>query len=284
MNNGAQKPRTSGRGAVTISEVLAAAIRDFADHGFDSEQRLNDWLAQLRAAINASVRSAPAMEEAMRDALTAMFRRLVDKGQIVRAHPGVERFTVARINPKLRLELERRIMASAQLIKLNRAEMIEKTVRRFSGWATSVPKGGSETVDKREVRAEINKPLQSLPFVERRLLTDQGHKLNASISAVIAEDNNAIAAQWYSRWRSLNYNYRPDHKERDGLIYLIRDSWAVKAGLVKVGPAGWSDEITQPGEEISCRCRWVYLYHLRQLPDDMLAVKGKEALRQVRAA
>jgi len=237
---------------VTIAEVLAAAIRDFAEHGFDSEQRLNDWLAQLRAAIEANVRSPPAMEAAMRDALGAIYRRLVDKGQVLRAHPTVERFTVARVAPRLRLELERRIMASAQLIKLNRAEAIEKTVRRFSGWATSVPKGGSETVSRREVKDEVYKPLASLPFVERRVLIDQGHKLNSSISAVIAQDNNAIAAQWYSRWRVAGYNYRPDHKERDGLIYLIRDSWAAKARLVKPGPAGWSDEITQPAEEPFC--------------------------------
>jgi len=237
---------------VTIAEVLAAAIRDFTEHGFDSERRLNDWLAQLRAAIEANVRSPPAMEAAMRDALGAIYRRLVDKGQVLRAHPTVERFTVARVAPRLRLELERRIMASAQLIKLNRAEAIEKTVRRFSGWATSVPKGGSETVSRREVKDEVYKPLASLPFVERRVLIDQGHKLNSSISAVIAQDNNAIAAQWYSRWRVAGYNYRPDHKERDGLIYLIRDSWAAKARLVKPGPAGWSDEITQPAEEPFC--------------------------------
>ena len=269
---------------MTIAEVLAAAIRDFAEHGFDSEQRLNDWLAQLRAAIAASVRSPPAMEAAMRDALGAIYRRLVDRGQVVRAHPGVERFTIARVAPRLRLELERRIMASAQLIRLNRAEMIDKTVRRFSGWATSVPKGGSEAVNRREVKDEVYKPLASLPFVERRVLIDQGHKLNSSISALIAQDNNAIAAQWYSRWKVAGYNYRPDHKERDGLTYLIRDSWAHKAGLVKPGDAGYSDEITQPSVEISCRCHWNYLYHLRQLPDDMLTVKGRATMAAARAA
>lgn len=269
---------------MTVSEVLAAAIRDFAEHGFDSEQRLNDWLAQLREAIRASVRPAPAMEEAMRAALGAIFRKLVDKQGVLKNHPGVDRFTLNRIAPRLRAELDRRILASTSLIRLNRVEMVEKTLRRFSGWATSVPAGGSEQVSRREVKEEVFKPLASLPFVERRLLTDQGHKLNSSISAVLAHDSNAIAAEWYSRWRVAGYQYRPDHKDRDGLVYLIRDSWAAKAGLVKIGPGGWSDEVTQPAEEPYCRCHWNYLYHLRQLPEEMITVKGREALAAAHAA
>lgn len=274
---------------MTISEVIAEAVRDFADKGFASETQLNDWLGRLRAAIGSNLKSTPAMEEAMRDALGAIFKRLVDKGQILRAHPSVSRFTLSRMAPRLRPELDRRILASANLIKLNRAQMIEKTLQRFSGWATSVPKGGSDQVDRREIKADIFKPIASESFEVRRVLIDQGHKLNANISAVIAIDNGAIAAQWFSHYLQSGYNYREVHADRDrnGNVYLIRGSWAHKDGLVNVGSSGYSDDTDQPAELPFCRCRYVYLYSLRQLDrlqPDMLTIKGRTTLDATRAA
>jgi hypothetical protein len=274
---------------MTIAEVISEAVRDFADKGFQSESQLNDWLGRLRAAIAANLRSPPAMEEAMRDALGAIFKRLVDKGQILRAHPSVSPFALARIAPRLRPELDRRILASANLIKLNRGQMIDKTLQRFAGWATSVPRGGSDAVDRREIRTEIFKPIAQESFEVRRVLVDQGHKLNANISAVIAIENNAIAAQWFSHFRDPSYNAREVHADRDrnGNVYLIRGSWAHKDGLVKVWASGYSDDIDQPSELPFCRCRYVYVYSLRQLDKlepDMLTVKGRQTLEATRAA
>ena len=160
--------------------------------------------------------------------------------------------------------------------------MIAKTLRRFSGWATSIPKGGSDEIDKRKLREEVVKPLRNLPFVERRVLIDQGHKLTSSISATLAHDGGAIAARWFSHWRQTGYNFREDHRERDGHIYLVRNSWAHKAGFVKAGPDGFSDEMTQPAEEPFCRCKFVYLYHLKQLPPTMITKKGAEAFSKAK--
>ena len=124
----------------------------------------------------------------------------------------------------------------------------------------------------------------STEIIERRVLTDQGHKLNAALSDVLAKNSGAIAATWHSHWRQAGYDYRPDHKDRDGKFYLIRDSWAHKAGLVKAGSAGFFDDITQPGEEVYCRCTAVYVTALRGLPPEMLTEKGKAELDRVRAA
>lgn len=269
---------------MTVQEILTAAIADLEQYGFDSEERFSKWEALLREAIRAQMKSQAQIDAEMRRQLRSIYERLVERAQVLKYHPGVKKFNLATLAAHLHMNLEQRIMASAQLIRLNRDEMVNKTLRRFSGWLTSVPKGGSDTIDKRAVKEEIAKPLRQLPFAERRLLIDQSSKLNASISAVIAQDNGAIAAKWSSHWRQLNYNYREDHKERDGKVYLVKDSWAATQGLVKVGDAGWSDEITQPAEEPFCRCRWVYMYHLRQLPDSMLTAKGKEALTKARAA
>ena len=267
-----------------FDQVLSEAISDFEEFGFDDEERLTRWENRLIEAMGLSATQRKRMEDQLRLHLKSTFERLVKGPQVLKVHPGVARFTLTNLNPSLHAELERRTHASAQLIRLNREQAIAKTLQRFSGWATSIPAGGSPDVDKRKLKREFAKPLRSLPFQERRVLIDQGHKLNASISAAIASDGGAIAAKWFSHWRQANYNYREDHKDRDGRVYLIRDSWAHKAGLVKPGDYGWSDDITQPGEEVFCRCKFIYLFHLRQLPEDMLTKKGAEELKRVRAA
>ena len=170
-------------------------------------------------------------------------------------------------------------MASAQLIKLNRQQSIAKTLQRFSGWATSIPAGGSKAVDKPEVRDDLKKALRSLPYEERRVAIDQGHKLVATINDLVAVEGGAIAGEWHSNFRQPGYDARPDHKERDGGVYLIRGNWASAQGLVKPGPAGWSDSITQPAEEPFCRCQFHYIYSLRRLPEGMLTAKGRAALQ-----
>lgn len=265
---------------MTFHEVVAAAIRDFAEHGYDSEDRLAYWTAQIRAAAEAQMASRQRMEEMLRDAMRAIYVRLVERQGVLKTLPGVDRFTLQRVVPRLRAELDRRIMASASLIKLNRDEAIEKTLRRFSGWATSLPAGGSAEPEKRQAAEDVKKALRQLPFAERRVLIDQGHKLTASINSVVAVGGGAIAARWFSHYRQSGYHYREDHKERDGRVYLIRDSWAAEKGLVKPGEAGYTDQITEPGEEISCRCRYVYLFNLRDLPRDMLTALGMEELER----
>ena len=174
-------------------------------------------------------------------------------------------------------------MASAQLIKLNRTAAIEKTLQRFSGWSTSIPKGGSDVVDKLKVKGDIRKSLAQLPFEERRVLVDQGHKFTASLSEILATNSNALAGEWHSHWKQLNYNYRPDHKERDRKVYVVRDNWALKAGLMKAGAVGYTDDITRPGEEVFCRCFYRWIYNLRDLPPEMLTLKGSKELERVRA-
>ncbi|CAG4891428.1 hypothetical protein R69919_01180 [Paraburkholderia gardini] len=46
---------------------------------------------------------------------------------------------------------------------------------------------------------------------------------------------------------------------------------------------GYTDEITGPLEEDECRCMYVYLYALRNLPDAMVTSAGKESLARARS-
>lgn len=271
-------------GRENYHDVVSAAVKDLAENGFDNVERVAYWQERIRKAAEESLISTTTLEQNLRDDLYAIYKRLVDRGEIMNRHPGLPRFTIERLAPRLRDELDKRIMASANLIKLNRKEAIEKTVRRFSGWATSVPAGGSESVDKPEEKANLKKALNSLPFEERRVLIDQGHKLTASISNVIATSGGAIAATWNSRFRQVGYDARPEHKHRDvnGQVFVIRGNWAMQNGLMKLGGSIYTDQIEEPAELPFCRCYYTYLYAIKRLPEAMITQKGREEIERVR--
>lgn len=264
-------------------DVISAAIDDLTDHGYDSADRVAFWSKRIKQAAEFQMGTQAQMEQTLRDVMAAVYRRMIDKGGVLTRHPDIARFTLERVRPQLRAELDRRILASAQLIKLNRTEAVEKTLRRFAGWSTSIPKGGAAPGGKTEAKDDIKKAMKQLPFTERRVLIDQGHKLSASLSEVLAVDGGAIAGIWKSKWRQAGYDYREDHKERDGQVYLMRDCWAQQKGFVKPGPAGYYDQITAAAEEPFCRCSIVWLHSLRKLPADMLTQKGEAALAEARA-
>ncbi|PRH37756.1 hypothetical protein [Burkholderia gladioli] len=265
----------------TFHDVLTEAIQDIAEHGYDDPGRLQEWLRRLRFAAMADIPTDSELRSRMQQAMDAVFHRTLSKTSTLRYHPGVPRFTIERISPSLRPELDRRVRASVDLIKLNRDRAIEQSLQRLAGWVSSVPAGGSRVVERAEVKEQIAKPIRQIKYEERRVSIDQGHKLVSSINAVIADQTQAIAMMWRSHWRQSGYDYRPDHKERDKLFYALRGSWAMQQGLINKG-AGYLDEITQPAEEPFCRCYGVYVNNLRDLPPEMLTEKGRRALEETR--
>lgn len=261
--------------------ILTAAVADITEHGFDSRERLDYWIEQIRRAAVTALVPEHVLERSLNETMQSIYRKMIDRGEISQLHPGVGRFTIEKLRPELRAELDRRIMASANLIKLNREQAIDETIRRFSGWATSVPAGGSEVVAKRAVKTDIRKALAQLPYRERVVLTDQGHKFRAGLSDVIAKDGGAVAAIW--RHHHAQYPRRA-HLERDGDVFLIRDSWAHRNGLVRAAPDRFTDGIEAPGELVMCRCTYQYVYALRDVPAAMLTEKGRDQLAAARAA
>lgn len=264
-------------------EVLASAVADLTERGFDSIERVAFWSARIREAAASALMPEYELERMLRERMAEIYGRLVERGAIIKYNPGVERFTLEKVRPALRDELDRRIMAAANLIKLNRRAAIDKTLQRFQGWATSIPVGGSGAVEKGKTKQDIRKSLAQLPFEERRVLIDQGMKLTASLSEILAKDGKALAGVWHSHWRQAGYDYREDHKERDEQVYLLRDTWALERGLIKPGPAGYYDKITSTGEEPFCRCYMTWLYRLRDLPAELLTATGRAELAQARA-
>lgn len=259
--------------------VLSSAVADFASRGYVSEAQLGFWMQQLRAAAESALMPERDMVAALKQAFGSIYTRLVDRGRILEQHPEIARFRLEQVKPKLRAELNRRILASADLIKLNRQSAVEDTLRRLSGWATSVPPGGTELVARNETKAAIRKSLASLPYVERRVIIDQSHKFATNLSDIVATDAGAIAMIWRHHYST---QPRPEHVARDGKMFLLKSSWARDKGLVKAGENGFYDDTEKVGAAVFCRCSAQWIYNLRAVDSDMLTVKGRTELARVR--
>ncbi len=262
---------------MTFRETLAAAVADIADRGYQSAEQIERWTRLLREAAWQELGPDVAVDAEIQAAFGAIFRREVEKDGVLRRVPGVGRYTLAMVKPKLRVELDRRILAAADLIKLNRRAAVEKTLQRFSGWSTSIPSGGGDEIDKRETRVAIGKSVAEEKFVRRRCAIDQGHKLSANVAEIVATDSGAIAAIWHDRGEhDKNYDARKEHLARSGHLFLVRDSWAIADGLVRRGSRPYTDEIDRPGQLVFCSCFYTYITSPRRLPDDCLTKAGHE--------
>ena len=264
----------------TFFETITEAVSDIVNHGFDKQSRIDGWIKKIRQSAYDSLVPEYELDQAIRNTMKNLYQRMVIKHGILEYHPGLSTFTIDMVKPKLRSELDRAIMANAALIKMNREAAVETTLRRFAGWSTSIPAGGTDATKKQVVKSTIRKSLAQLPFEERRVAIDQGHKFVASLNRIIATDEGALGAIWHSHWRQPGYKYRPDHKERDGRFYTIRGNPAIKMGLMRVGKDGYTDQITYVGEECYCRCNYQYVYNLLSIPEYLLTEKGRKALEK----
>jgi hypothetical protein len=265
-------------------DVLTAAVNDLLEHGYADPGQVIEWQRRLTEAVDRSWGSEREAVERLRESLKRRFNLLVERDGLLREHRLADRFTYLMIKPKLRGELDRRLVAATDLIKLNRDEAVARMGRRWTGWATSLPVGGPAEADRRKLKEEVKRPLQRLPFAERRLFIDQGAKLVAAVHETVALDGGALAG----RWRHVHqhgYDGRPEHVALDGRYLLVRGSWALQRGLIVPlddGGPRFTDEVDRPAEKPFCRCSYVYEYRLRQLPPTMLTQAGRDALSRAR--
>ena len=257
----------------SFAQIIRAAVDDLATRGYQSEAQVDYWAMLIREAARRTTTPDHEIESVLRKHFGREYEKVINRLN------RIERFGLASIEPMLHARVERGIRTAADLIKVNKTARVEQTLSRFRGWCSSVPPGGSRATDKREVASHIAKPTQRQKFEARRVAIDQGHKLAANIEEVVAIHGGAIAGVWHDRGEhDSNYDARKAHLARSGKVFLVRDSWAIKQGLVRRGAATYMDEIERPAELPFCSCKYKYLSSIRDLPEDWLTEKGREAI------
>lgn len=257
-------------------QALRELLKQFEEQftGEPDVDMIRAWLPQLRTALHGAFPSDVRITEEVARLLGIRFRRGMQS--LKKRH----RLEIGRLGPEAIAERYRpmladRIRASAELIKLNRDEEIERQLRRFAGWATGSLPNQTKRTDKGELGKGITKSLQEESFVRRRVCIDQGHKLIAAVDDVIALEHGAIAKKWRHVIPHAGYQSREDHLERDGIIYAVKGNGMLEAGRMRKAGRPYAEDVDpQPAMAPYCSCWWESVYDLEDLPADMLTEKS----------
>lgn len=261
---------------MTYYRVLSEAIDDVLSRGFVSADQIALWQARLKDAAENSLRADAT--STLDRLLDNTFSRLVGTRRLLKNHVGLAPAVFDGLRPRLSTELTKFKLSSSAFLKARREEALLGSLRRFGGWASSIPPGGVSDRSRLVLRAEIKKPLASLPLQEVQAVKAQEANFVVALNTIVATEGEALAGLWHSQWRRPGYDYRPDHKENDLRVFLFRDSWAQRSGLLRRGP--WADAQPIPGTLLGCKCHYVYFYTLESLPLEVLSAKGRAALAQ----
>lgn len=200
------------------------------------------------------------------------------RGGFLKYHKDLKKDSALRVKDKLQNEFDKRLTALSAVREFQNSDAIEKMLRSFSGWATSITPETKEQADVHRAIKIIFSSMKQAANDQRDTLRDQGHKLENALSGVVAKEFGALAGVWHSRWREEGYKFRAAHKQLDEKIFLFSNTWATKHGMVKPGVDGWAHDHDAPGMLPNCKCSFRYIYSLKDLPEDMLTVRGKQAL------
>ena len=110
--------------ATLFDAALAQAVEEISEHGFDSTARLEALINKLRQAAVASLIPETQVHERLTRSLQSLYNKYVNRRQLLKLHEGASQFTLDRVAPRLRADLDRRILASVSLIKRNREDAV----------------------------------------------------------------------------------------------------------------------------------------------------------------
>ena len=222
-------------------------------------------------------------EQVVKPYLDALFKKEIESKRFLKHHKGIGSFTVNRLMPDYRAMLDSMNRASIDLIVLERPNSIDVSTARFSSWLMGIPKGHQVIPDLYNLPAvkAITKPIDNqLSYEHSRRAIDQGHKLLTNINTVTALQGGAFAGIWHAHAKTNSYDARPEHWARNENLYIMRDGWAHKEGLVKKTNGMWLEDIPDPPSvPVNCTCFWEYEYQLEGIADkypEALTQKGRD--------
>lgn len=252
---------------------LRRITKDFEQRftGNPDIEQLRSMVPQVRGALEGAYLTDTQIADEVARMLGARFRRGL------RSLPKRHRGFVGRLGPEIiedqyRPMLRQRILASVDLIRLNRDQEIERQLKRFVGWATGSVPSQAKRSDKGELSKGLTKSLQQESFERRRVCIDQGHKLLAAVDDVIALEHGAIAKKWRHVIPHAGYQSREEHLKLDGKVFAVRNNEMLKARRMTKAGRPYAEEVDpQPAVEPYCQCFWEAIYDLEDLPDEMRA-------------
>lgn len=262
-------------------------------------KQLDRLLATYRHISEEEIRSFVAnLEPDLRREYKKAYYKYINGGY--KQHfPGVKAYRLEDMKPAYRKEVQNSVDNSLALIKTQNQEFMRKMQDRFRNWATiPTPEMRGPQATTTYLRLEIMKApevREEMTAHQHFIIEDQTRKLIANMNEITASESGAIAFIWHNR-RDKKVTGAPgglnkptekhgDHWEREGKLYLVKGSWALKRGLLKKTPDVWYDTDIpdgKPGMPVGCRCYSSWITDIESIPEayrDLLTEKGREYLK-----
>lgn len=206
--------------------------------------------------------------------------------------PIIKSYNYNQLKPKLRKELEKATVEALSRIKTNDMAFLNKVKDNLLGYVSNVKL-------KKKIGGYYDAvlPRKYNQAWHDMVLRDQTHKLISNLTYITAIENSAIGFIWKHRhdirvvgnpnglYPKGNHMHN-NHWERDGRLYLFRDSQALKKGHIKkTDKVEWADELEDgiAGQPINCRCTMRIIFRLYEIPKeykDMITAKGWETMKR----
>lgn len=292
---------------MTGDQILFEFAESLAEKGkltTATAKQLDRLMATYRNVTEEELRSlVNSLEPDLRREYKNAYYQYVNGGY-KKTNPGIQAYKIQDLKATYRKEVQNSVDNSLALVKTQNAEFMAQMEARFRNWAT-IPsaemRGDSANPDK--VKAYLKNEVLKLPDVKKDMtkhqefiVVDQTRKLLSNMDAITAKTGGAFGFIWHNR-RDARVVGRPggmypeptekhgDHWEREGKLYLIKDSWAVvRKMLKKTGDVLYDVDLNdgRPGIPIGCRCYAEYLYAIEMIPEkfrDCITEKGMEYMK-----
>ena len=168
---------------MSFQKLLREAAKHFTTSGYTSQSDINHWRVRLLTAAEQHLDPEGA-RETIRRTLGKAFFKAIGEGRVAKRHGSVHKFTIDRLEPKLKDELERRMYAAQELLDGDKRATLERIHNRFLGLATA----GANPGEAQAAASAIGKAARDSRAQERMVAVDQTKKMVATLDEIIAKD------------------------------------------------------------------------------------------------
>lgn len=197
------------------------------------------------------------------------------------------KYSLKDLKPAFRKELEKSINNCLQLCKTQDITFLNKVRDNLLNYCSNTQLKRTQSLFFENVL-----PRKYSEDWQKMVIRDQQKKMIGNLTYITAKRNNAFGFIWRNR-KDIRVVGNPsglypegnskhnNHWNREGKLYLFKDSEMIKKGLIKkTADVEWAEEIPDglPSQAINCRCTMRLLYRLYEIPSEYESIitnKGK---------
>jgi hypothetical protein len=277
-------------------QVFGLELAAFAKSGPASKTHAAEIVQCVDKLIEANATSVDEAVAAYRLHCAAFLERVVEAkgipvasvvsagGDAVREQPkSVDKAVSARFDellPVLRALRDEHVDSHAEQASAFFEKQKSAFDAQLAAFLSEIPIGGTKAAVVRGHVNPLKRALSDLLEWGGEMSRLQAMSFVSEVSDFLTPaGGDALAMTWqYSRPSCLV----PSHEALHSRVYLVRDSWALKQGLLRAD-VGFVEDTRKFRREIGCMCLASWHFSLPRLPEDLLTPAGVAKIEEARA-